>query len=73
MSIDKEKIKKALDDFENDEYVSSKETLKDEIRKAKNDFIKDKLGLKNDIEPEEEELEDYPDDPDDDDQKDSND
>jgi hypothetical protein len=51
MAIDKEEIKKALDSFEEDDFVTSKETLKDEIRKVKNAYIKDKLGLKNDVEP----------------------
>ena len=55
MPIDMEKIKQALDHFENDEYVDSKEVLQKEIRKAKNVFLKNKLDLKNDIEPQEEE------------------
>ena len=54
MPIDMEKIKQALDHFENDEYVDSKEVLQKEIRKAKNDFLKNKLELKNDIEPQQE-------------------
>lgn len=51
MPIDTEKIKKALDHFENDEYVASKEIIQGEIRKAKNDFLKNKLDLKTDVEP----------------------
>ena len=51
MTIDIEQIKKALDHFENDEFVDSKEVLQKEIRKAKNDFLKNKLDLKNDVEP----------------------
>ena len=54
MPIDIEKIKKALDHFENDEFVDSKEVLQKEIRKAKNDFLRNKLDLKQDIEPQEE-------------------
>lgn len=54
MPIDMEQIKKALDHFENDEFVDSKEVLQKEIKKAKNDFLKNKLELKNDIEPQEE-------------------
>jgi len=54
MPIDMEKIKKALDHFENDEFVDSKEVLQKEIKKAKNDFLKNKLDLKNDVEPQEE-------------------
>ncbi len=53
MTIDIEQIKKALDHFENDEFVDSKEVLQKEIRKAKNDFLKNKLDLKNDVEPQE--------------------
>ena len=54
MPIDTEKIKKALDHFENDEFVASKEILQGEIRKAKNDFLKNKLDLKTDVEPQKE-------------------
>ena len=51
MAVDKEQIKKAIDSFENDKFVDSKEILSKEVRKAKNSFLKDKLGLKGDIEP----------------------
>lgn len=51
MPVDKEEIKKALDHFENDDFTSAKEVLQKEIHKAKNDFLKDKLDLSNDIEP----------------------
>lgn len=54
MPIDTEKIKKALDHFENDEFVASKEIIQGEIRKAKNDFLKNKLDLKTDVEPQKE-------------------
>jgi len=47
MSIDKDKIKDALDHFENDEYVSAKEILSTEIGRAKDEFLKDKLELKD--------------------------
>jgi len=50
MGIDKEEIKKALDSFEDDDFVSSKEILKKEIRKAKNEYLKTKLNLTKDIE-----------------------
>jgi len=52
MPVDKEKVKKALDDFQNDDFVSAKETLKPEIKKAKEEFIQKKLGLKEPITPE---------------------
>ena len=57
MTIDLEQIKKALDHFENDEFVDSKEVLQKEIKKAKNDFLKNKLELKNDVEPQDKEVE----------------
>ena len=46
MPIDSEEIKKALDSFENDEYVDAKDILKKEIGKARDEFISGKLGLK---------------------------
>ena len=55
MGIDSKEIKKAIDSFENDDFVGSKETLSQEIRKAKNEFLKDKLDLKDDIESKKEE------------------
>jgi hypothetical protein len=54
MPVDNEQIKKALDHFENDEFVDAKEILQKEIRKSKNDHLKNKLELKQDIEPLEE-------------------
>ncbi len=50
MPVDNEQIKKALDHFENDEFVDAKEILQQEIRRAKNDHLKDKLDLSADIE-----------------------
>jgi hypothetical protein len=47
MGIDTEKIKDALDNFENDKFVDAKEILSTEINRAKNDFLKDKLELKD--------------------------
>ena len=59
MPVDNEQIKKALDHFENDEFVDAKEILQKEIRKSKNDHLKDKLELKQEIEPiEKEEVQD---------------
>jgi len=43
-------IKKALDSFEGDDFLSSKEILQKQLHQAKNDFLKSKLELKNDIE-----------------------
>lgn len=47
--MDREKIRKALDHFENDEYVDAKDIIKKEIAGTRDVFLKDKLGLQNDI------------------------
>ncbi len=49
--MDQDKVKKALDHFENDEYVDAKEILTKEIKSNVETHIKDKLGLKTDINP----------------------
>lgn len=49
--MDKEKIKKALDHFENDEYVDAKDIITKEIQDKRDSFVKDKTGLKNDFTP----------------------
>jgi len=56
--MDQEKIKKALDHFENDEYVDAKEILSKEIKGGVEAHLKDKLGLKGDINPAPEKKED---------------
>jgi flagellar basal body-associated protein FliL len=43
--MDKEKVKKSLDQFEDEEFVDSKETLKSEIKKKVNDYLKNKTGV----------------------------
>jgi hypothetical protein len=43
--MDTEKIRKALDHFENDEFTDAQEILKREIADAKVDWIKDKTGI----------------------------
>lgn len=48
MTVDTEAIKKSMDDFENEKYTDSKDTLRDEIGKARDEFLKDKLGLEKD-------------------------
>ena len=45
--VDTKEIKKAFTDFENDEFTKSSETLRSEIRKGVDTFLKDKLQLKN--------------------------
>lgn len=48
MTIEKDKIKKALDNFENDNYSDSKETLSTEIKKKINDYLKKETGVEKD-------------------------
>jgi hypothetical protein len=49
--MDRDKIRKALDHFENDEYVDAKDIIKQEIAGKRDVFLKDKLGLKQNINP----------------------
>lgn len=75
MPTSKEEVKKAIDNFEEDNYYDSEETLSKEIKKAKNDYLKKTLDLENDvedIEPEEDTTDDNTedDDPDTDDDPD---
>lgn len=51
VKMDNKKVRKALDHFENDEFVDAKEILSKEIKGAVNTHVKDKTGLKNDIDP----------------------
>ena len=48
--MDDNVIKNALDSFEDDDFLGAKEILQPELRKAKNIFLKNKLGLTKDIE-----------------------
>lgn len=47
--MDDRVIKAALDSFEQDDFLHAKELVQGQIKQAKNDFLKAKLGLKNDI------------------------
>lgn len=49
--MDRKKIKQALDHFENDQYVDAKEIISQEIAGQRDVFIKNKLGLAQDINP----------------------
>jgi hypothetical protein len=49
--VNTEQIKRALDSFTDDDYVAAKEILRNEIRSATDNFLQNKLGLK-DITPE---------------------
>jgi len=51
MPVDKEKIKAALDSFEEDSFTDAKDILKGEISKHRDGWLKDKLELQNDINP----------------------
>ena len=57
MTIDDEKIKAALDDFEDDNFLDAKEKLSKEIAKARDEFLEKALELKDKLNPEEEEEE----------------
>ena len=47
--MDDRVIKAALDSFENDDFLHAKQLVQGQIKQAKNDFLKAKLGLKNDL------------------------
>jgi len=49
--MDQEKVRKALDHFENDEFVDAKEILSQEIQGNRDAHLRNKLGLKGDINP----------------------
>ncbi len=49
--MNREEIRKALDHFENDEYVDAKEIIKREVAGKRDIFLKDKIGLQNPINP----------------------
>ena len=48
--MDPRVIAAALTSFENDDFLTAKDLVKSQVKVAKNDFLKAKLGLKNDIE-----------------------
>jgi hypothetical protein len=49
--MDRAKIRKALDHFENDQFVDAKDIISQEIAGKRDVFLKDKLGLQNDFTP----------------------
>ena len=55
MPIDVDVVKQALNDFEGENFVDAKEKIAGQVKIAKNDYIKNKLGLSSDpvITPEE--------------------
>ena len=55
MPVNVDVVKQALNDFEGENFVDAKEKIAGQIKIAKNDYIKNKLGLSSDpvITPEE--------------------
>jgi len=47
--IDKDKIKQAFNNFEDDKFTIASDILRGEIKKNMNSFLKDKLELQNDV------------------------
>jgi len=47
--MDQEVIKSALDDFEAENFVDAKDKLTGQIKVAKNEYVKAKLGLTGDV------------------------
>jgi len=45
--MDKEKIKDVLNKFEQDEYVEAREILKQEIKNDRDNYLTNKLSLKD--------------------------
>jgi len=45
MGINKEEVKAALDDFENDNFVDAKEKLKNIIKNRVTQYVADKTGV----------------------------
>ena len=62
MPINRDNIKKALDAFEDDDFVSSKEILQKEISGRKNEWMQEKLGLTKPLGEEDEKEEETEDD-----------
>jgi hypothetical protein len=55
MPVDKEELMRAVDAFSDDDFVVAQEILARQFETAKNEFLKDKLGLENDLSVPEEE------------------
>lgn len=49
--VNKENIKKALDAFENDDFLTAKDIIKGEIQSHISDYYKEKLELTKELEP----------------------
>jgi hypothetical protein len=59
--MDKEAIRKALDNFEEDKFTDAKEVLQKEIRAARDEYLAKKLDLtveEEEMDDEDEEMED---------------
>jgi hypothetical protein len=49
--VNKENMKKALDAFENDDFLTAKDIIKSEIKSHVSDYYKEKLELTKDLNP----------------------
>ena len=58
MAVDSEKVKDALDDFENDKFSDAKEKLSDVVKNARDEFLKKTLKLKGDKEEKKDDVKD---------------
>lgn len=47
--VNKDNIKKALDSFEKDDFITAKDILKGEIQAHVSNYFKDKLELQKDL------------------------
>ena len=47
--MDKEKLKSALDSFEAEDFVGARETIRQEIKTAKAEYLANKLGIDSDV------------------------
>lgn len=49
MPVDREELKKAVDAFSDDDFVLAQEILTNQFQVAKNEYLKDKLGIEGDL------------------------
>ena len=50
MPVDKEELRKAIDAFSDDDFVTSQEILMKQFKTAKNEYLQNKLDLETDPE-----------------------
>jgi hypothetical protein len=49
MPVDKEELRRAVDAFNDDDFVVAQEILTNQFQSSRNDYIKNKLGLETDF------------------------